>query len=64
MSLKPLVNNKELWDTFKVELKQSIELAHKNMETCKELEEIYRLQGEIRALRKLEYLREKVNNAG
>ena len=62
MNLKPLVNNKELWDSLKQELEDSISLAHKNLESAKDLEEIYRLQGEVRALRKLSYLREKVNN--
>jgi hypothetical protein len=61
MNLKPLVNDKTLWDALCVELNQRIEFAHKQLELRTELEEVYRLQGEIKALRSLLQLRDKTN---
>ena len=39
-----------------------ISFAHKQMEQYDDPAEIYRLQGEIRALRSLTKLRDKINN--
>ena len=43
------------------ELGSRISFSHKQMEQRTEPEELYRLQGEIRALRSLTQLRDKVN---
>jgi len=43
------------------ELDSRIDFSHKQMEQRTELEELYRLQGEVRALRSLTKLRDKVN---
>lgn len=61
MNLKPLVNNKELWLDFLMELDTQIQACYKKLEQLSDPTEIYRTQGEIRSLRKLEKLREKVN---
>lgn len=62
MSLKPLVNNKDLWDDFNTYLDLRIELYQKSLEQEKDPIFIYRTQGSISALRKLKSLREEVNN--
>lgn len=63
MSLKPLVNNHELWTDFLQELDVRINVCYKRLEQLSDPVEIYRAQGEVQALRKLEKLREKVNAA-
>lgn len=61
MSLKLIVNNKDLWESLLEELDSRIQFAHKQLEHRTELEEVYRLQGEVRALRSLQKMRDKVN---
>lgn len=61
MSLKPLVNNHELWNDFLQELDTNIQRCYKKLEQLSDPVEIYRAQGEIQALHKLGNLREKVN---
>ncbi len=61
MNLKLVVNNKDSWDAMLVELEVRIQFAYKQLEQRTEVEELYRLQGEVRALRSLTRLRDKVN---
>lgn len=61
MSLKLLVNTKDTWDAMLEELDRRIQFAHKQLEQRTEIEELYKLQGEVRALRSLKLLRDKVN---
>jgi|TARA_R110000796_G_scaffold3943_4_gene15072 uncharacterized coiled-coil protein SlyX len=61
MSLKSFVNNQISWEAFISELEERISTQHRSMETVTDTAEIYRHQGAIRALRQLQYLREKVN---
>jgi hypothetical protein len=61
MSLKLLVNNPDIWKSLVSELEERIELTHKNLEQMNTVEELYRMQGEARAYRKLLNLRDKVN---
>jgi len=61
MSLKLLVNNPDIWKSLVSELEERIELTHKNLEQMSSVEELYRLQGEALAYRKLLRLRDKVN---
>ena len=61
MNLKPFVNDKGLYEDFLQELDYRISLAHKSLEQSTSIEDIYRAQGTIDALRKLKQLREKVN---
>lgn len=61
MSLKLIVNNKDLWDALLEELDERIHFAHKQLEQSVDTHEIFRLQGEVRSLRRLKQLRDKVN---
>lgn len=61
MSLKGITNDKRLWDSLLEELDSRIEQAQKGIETTNPSEDLYRYQGEIRALRRLKQLRDKVN---
>ena len=61
MSLKRIVNEKEVWDSFLEELEDRISANHRSMENLSDTAEIYRHQGAIKALRQLKYLRDYVN---
>jgi hypothetical protein len=61
MSLKRIVNDKEVWDSFLQELEDRISANHRSMENLSDTAEIYRHQGAIKALRQLKYLRDYVN---
>ena len=60
-TLKPFVNNREFYTPYIEEIAERIAFTHVALEQSRELDEIYRLQGEIRALRSLLKLREKIN---
>lgn len=60
--LKPFVNDKKLYDSFLEMLAKEIELEQKGLEQAKEFGDMRNFQGAIRALRKLQKLRDKVNN--
>mgnify|MGYP003629112800 FL=1 len=61
MSLKSLVNDKPLWDSFTEELDKRLADTHRAMEQGNDCHSLYRLQGQATALRKLKQLREYVN---
>ena len=61
MSLKTLVNDKQVWDAFTQELDECILHQHKSIENISDPVEVYRAQGKISAYRSLKYLRDKVN---
>ena len=60
-NLKPFVNNPELYNPFLDELEERLGFAQVALEQSREPDEMFRLQGVIRALRSLGRLREKVN---
>ena len=60
-NLKPFVNNPEMYTPFLAEVDERIVFAQIALEQAREPDEMFRLQGEIRALRSLARLREKVN---
>ena len=60
-TLKPFVNNPEMYNPFLEEIFKRIENVHKRLEQITDVEELYRAQGEIRVLRSLLLLREHVN---
>ena len=62
-TLKPFVNNPELFTPFIEEIAERIAFTHVTLEQSREIDEIYRLQGEIRALRSLLRLRDKINGS-
>lgn len=61
-SLKPLVNNKELYEAFLKYVDDLIHLQHKQMEQATESVIFYRAQGAVTTLRKLKTLREQIND--
>ena len=61
MSLKAFVNDKPQWDAFCEELDAWIADQHKLLEQTEHTIEFHRAQGSIAALRRLKYLRDKVN---
>ena len=62
MSLKRLVNDKELYTDFLEELDERMDQVHRKLETAATMEEVYKCQGEARLIKSLRKLREKVNN--
>jgi len=60
-TLKPFVNNPELYNPFLEEIVSRIDKVHKRLEQISEVEEMYRAQGEIRTLRAMLRLREDIN---
>jgi hypothetical protein len=61
MSLKAFVNNKPEWDAFCEMLDEEIGIYHKRLEQSDDNIDMYRTQGCIQALRRLKFLRDKVN---
>lgn len=62
-TLKPFVNNPELYNPFLDEIDERILFTQIALEQSREPDELFRLQGEIRALRSLLRLRDKVNGS-
>jgi len=60
-TLKPFVNNPELYNPFLEEIMNRIDKVHRRLEQINDVEELYRAQGEIRALRSMLRLREDIN---
>jgi len=60
-NLKPLVNDKTLWEAFQQELDKRLADTHRAMEQADGPNSLYRLQGQATAFRKLRQLREYVN---
>jgi len=61
MTIKKLVNDKPLWDSFVEVINDKILVTQRRLEQETTMEGVYRAQGEIAALRRLIYLREEVN---
>ena len=60
-TLKPFVNNPELYNPFLEEIINRIDKVHKRLEQITDVEELYRAQGEVRVLRSLLLFREHIN---
>jgi len=60
-SIKKLVNDKPLWDSFIEILNEKIEVSQRKLEQETNIENMYRAQGEIAALRRLTFLRDEIN---
>ena len=60
-TLKPFVNNPEMYNPFLEEIMRRIDNVHKRLEQINDVEELYRAHGEVRILRSLLLLREHVN---
>ena len=61
MNLKPFVNDPQSYNLFLHYVTQELERVHKEFERAVESEEMRKLQGEARVLRRMLKLREKVN---
>ena len=61
MKLKLMVNNMEIWNSFNDELDRRLNHVHIQMEQTIKQEDLFRLQGEAKALRRLKFLRDEVN---
>jgi len=61
MSLKTFVNNKSEWESFCEELDTLILEQQRRLEQSEVAIDLHRCQGSISTLRRLKYLREKVN---
>jgi hypothetical protein len=61
MSLKAFVNNKAEWDSFCEELDILILEQQRRLEQSEVAIDLHRCQGSISTLRRLKYLRDKVN---
>ena len=61
MKLKLLVNNMEIWNSFNDELDRRLNHVHIQMAQTIKQEDLFRLQGEAKALRRLKFLRDEVN---
>lgn len=59
--LKMFVNDPALWTSFVKEVEERISLHHKYLEQAQDMKDVYRVQGEVAALKKMLMLRDKVN---
>ena len=62
-TLKPFVNNPELYNSFMEEITKRIDRVHRRLEQISDVEEMYRAQGEIRTLRSMLRLRDDINGS-
>lgn len=60
MNLKPLVNNYDLWESYKENLEEERKRLWNLMIHCKDPQELLRLQGEARFVENRFRLRDKV----
>ena len=63
MSLKQLVNDKKIYDSFLEELEKQINVYTRSLEQANTLVEVHRLQGNLYSLRRLLKLKEQVNGS-
>lgn len=62
MSLKQLVNSHDVYQSFLEHLRGKIDTCQRSLEVATNEVDIYRLQGQIIALRRLLSLRDEVNS--
>lgn len=62
MSLRQLVNDRDLYGSLLEEFTRRLSLVHKSMTQASDVNELLRLQGEARAITRLLNLKEKVND--
>ena len=63
VSLKALVNNYSLYTAFTDYLNERISVEQSKLETSSTMEDVFRHQGSIKALRRLLKLREEINGS-
>lgn len=62
MSLKSLVNSADVYQSFLTYINGKIVLNQRSLEAATDTPDIYRIQGQITALRRLLTLRDEVNH--
>jgi hypothetical protein len=59
--LKGMLNSPHVWDAFVEKLEYDIEQQQRKLEQATDLQEVFKAQGAIAALRHLKYLKEEIN---
>jgi hypothetical protein len=59
--LKGMLNSPHLWDAFVNKLDYDIEQQQRKLEQASDLQEVFKAQGAIAALRHLKYLKDEIN---
>jgi hypothetical protein len=59
--LKGMLNSPHLWDAFVEKLEYDIEQQQRKLEQATDLQEVFKAQGAIAALRHLKYLKDEIN---
>ena len=62
-ALKQLVNTPVIYEAFIEEVSKRIAQANRTLEQATKIEEVYRLQGQIVALRRLLTMRNEINSS-
>jgi lipase chaperone LimK len=60
--LKPLVNNKQLWDAYLEYVDELIEQQRRALEQTTDTQTMFKAQGAIAQLRTMKYLRDGANS--
>lgn len=59
--LKGMLNSPHMWDAFVDKLDYDIEQQQRKLEQATDLNEMFKAQGAIAALRQLKYLKDEIN---
>jgi len=59
--LKGMLNSPHVWDAFVEKLEHDIEQQQRKLEQATDLQEVFKAQGAIAALRHLKYLKDEIN---
>jgi len=59
--LKGMINSPYVWDAFVDKLDYDIEQQQRKLEQATDLQEVFKAQGAIAALRHLKYLKDEIN---
>jgi hypothetical protein len=59
--LKGMLNSPHLWEAFVEKLEYDIEQQQRKLEQATDLQEVFKAQGAIAALRHLKYLKDEIN---
>jgi len=60
--LKGMLNSPHLWDAFVDKLDYDIAQQQRNLEQATDLQQLFKAQGAIAALRHLKYLKDEINS--
>jgi len=60
--LKGMISSPHVWDAFVEKLEYDIEQQQRRLEQATDLQEVFKAQGAIAALRHLKYLKDEINS--